>query len=349
MASVTQRIKQIKQPYGGYLKPSVFEEIRLNDGKELGEENIHSSLVGLAVDYLTRTEMGALPEDAFKISLMGATLIGEYQKARKLLDKISGVDDVSIRSACRLVGYDVVFRAGVNGFKNVDGINPDGATIENIRVMVKRAIEFFNQYGPVVKDGFTFEGGYTEIIDSGDGDFLTRDTLWDFKVSKNKINSSQTLQLLIYYIMGSHSVHSEFDGIKNLGIFNPRLNVVYLYPIGKIDVGVIKSIEEEVICYNNESMNDKTSKVGIDDNTLYTVTELTRILGCSRYTVMKYYSQEGLPLFKRKNKYVVKRTDLLLWMEEMKEKQRRRQAIAFIAGGIIVLVLFLYFVFMYRR
>ncbi len=63
--------------------------------------------------------MGALPEDAFKISLMGATLIGEYQKARKLLDKISGVDDVSIRSACRLVGYDVVFRAGVNGLKTL--------------------------------------------------------------------------------------------------------------------------------------------------------------------------------------------------------------------------------------
>lgn len=348
MASVTQRIKQIKQPYGGYLKPSVFEEIRLNDGKELGEENIHSSLVGLTVDYLTRTEMGATPEDAFKISLMGAALIGEDQKARKLLDRISGLDDMSIQSACKMVGYDVVFRAGVNGFKNVDGINPDGTTIENIRVMVKRAIKFFNQYGPVVKDGFTFEGGYTEIIDSGDGDFLTRDTLWDFKVSKNKINSSQTLQLLIYYIMGLHSVHSEFDVIKKLGIFNPRLNVVYLYPIEKINDGVIKSIEEEVICYN-ESMNDETSKVGIDDNTLYTVTELMRILGCSRYTVMKYYSQEGLPLFKYKNKYVVKRTDLLLWVEEMKEKRRMQQAIAFVAIGIIVLIMFLWLIFVHRR
>ena len=35
MASVTQRIAQITQPRGGYLKPSDFEKLQLNDGKEL--------------------------------------------------------------------------------------------------------------------------------------------------------------------------------------------------------------------------------------------------------------------------------------------------------------------------
>ena len=48
-------------------------------------------------------------------------------------------------------------------------------------------MKFWEDYGPIVKDGFTFEpNGYTEIVNSGDGDYLTADTIWDFKVSKSK-------------------------------------------------------------------------------------------------------------------------------------------------------------------
>lgn len=58
MASVTARINQIKQPRGGYIKPSEFKTLQLSDDKELGDENIHSSIIGLTVDYLTRYMMG---------------------------------------------------------------------------------------------------------------------------------------------------------------------------------------------------------------------------------------------------------------------------------------------------
>ncbi len=51
MSSVTGRINEIKQPRGGYIKPSQFKEQSFNDGIELGEENIHASVVGMAVDY----------------------------------------------------------------------------------------------------------------------------------------------------------------------------------------------------------------------------------------------------------------------------------------------------------
>ena len=70
MYSVTQRIKTIKQPYGGYVKPSSFEIISLEDGFELYEnENIYTTLIGLAVDYLTRMQTGTKKEDAFRVSL----------------------------------------------------------------------------------------------------------------------------------------------------------------------------------------------------------------------------------------------------------------------------------------
>ena len=55
MVSVTQRIKQIKQPRGGYLPVKAFTVTTLDDGQALNpEESIAASLVGTAVDYLSR-------------------------------------------------------------------------------------------------------------------------------------------------------------------------------------------------------------------------------------------------------------------------------------------------------
>lgn len=135
--------------------------------------------------------------------------------AKKLLKGIKGLDNESVSNACKLVGYDVCFRAGVIGYKPVEEIKPDSDTIENIVIMVKRSLAFWKEYGPITKDGFTFEGGYTDIVSSGDGDYLTEDTLWDFKVSKEEPKSKYTLQLLMYYIMGCHSIHPEFQKIEN--------------------------------------------------------------------------------------------------------------------------------------
>ena len=112
--------------------------------------------------------------------------------------------------------------------KGADDINPDAETIQNIKIMVQRSVKFWEDYGPIVKDGFTFEpNGYTETVNSGDGDYLTADTLWDFKVSKSKPTNKHTLQLLMYWIMGQHSGQKIYKSIQNLGIFNPRLNEVF--------------------------------------------------------------------------------------------------------------------------
>lgn len=250
MASVTQRIKQIKQPRGGYLNPKDFTTINLDDGIELNcNENINSILVGLAVDYMTRYMNGSSEKDAFKISILGAKKVGESDYAAKLLEGLIALDDKAISNACKLVGYDTCFRAGIGTYKPVQEISPDADTISNIRVMINRSLNFIDEYGPIVKDGFTFFGGYTRTVTTGDGDFLTEDTLWDFKVSKKEPTSSHTLQLLMYYLLGIHSIHPEFDSIKNLGIFNPRLNKVYLLEISKISKEIIEQVSSEVIGY----------------------------------------------------------------------------------------------------
>lgn len=262
MYSVTKRISMVKQPYGGYLNKKQFEVTIIDDGRTLNEvENIHASLVGLAVDYLTRFMMGTPVEEAFKISLQGALCLDLFLNntsgkkglalgnAKKLLNGIKGLDCESVSNACKLVGYDVCFRAGVIGYKPVEEIKPDSDTIENIEIMVKRSLAFWKEYGPITKDGFTFEGGYTDIVSSGDGDYFTKDTLWDFKVSKEEPKSKYTLQLLMYYIMGCHSIHPEFKKIEKLGIFNPRKNKVYIAKISSINPEIIEKVSQDIIGY----------------------------------------------------------------------------------------------------
>ena len=250
MASVTQRIAAVKQPHGGYLSPKEMTKIQLENIAELAErENVHASLVGLAVDYLTRFMLNGNANEAFMISILGAEKIGQELKCRGLLKSIKGLDDESIATAVKVVGYDVCFRASTLGYVPIETINADKATTNNIRIMVERSLAFFKKYGPITHDGFTFEGGYTRIVDTGDGDFLTKDTLWDFKVSVSDPTNKHTLQLIMYYLMGRHSIHPYFKDIKNIGIFNPRLNRVYLYDMSKMPEDVLEEIEITIIGY----------------------------------------------------------------------------------------------------
>lgn len=249
--SVTSRIKAIKQPWGGYIRPKQFSVTSVGEGiEELSPyESVHASLMGTAVDYLTRFMLGEDIREAFKISIKGALIINEIKKAEKLLAKVKGLDDISIENAVKLTGFDVCFRASPFAYKDVDWILVDKSTIGNVRTMVERSLKFFDEYGPIVLGGFTFEGGYTDTVCAGDGDFLTEDTLWDLKVSASSITARHTLQLLVYWRMGLHSVHPEFKKIGYLGVYNPRLNRIYKLAVADISDDVIDAVEKEVIGY----------------------------------------------------------------------------------------------------
>ncbi len=271
MASVVARINEIKQPRCGYVKLSEFKKIILEDNKQLYDmkkETIHPTIVGTVVDYLTRFMNGTSKRIAFDISFLGARIANEYDVALNLLSKINGLDDESIKNACRLVTFDVYYRnpAAISRVRKWNEAYISKETVYNIRVMVNRGLNFFKEYGPVTKDGFSFEpNGYTDIVDAGDGDFLTKDTLWDFKVSKAEPTSKHTLQLLMYYLMGQHSGQNIYNSITKIGIFNPRLNVVYILDVKNISSEIIKTVEEDVIgYYYDDSGYDEDGIVGYD-------------------------------------------------------------------------------------
>jgi len=257
MSSVTAVIKTTKQPYGGYLKIKDFTVNKMNDGVELydiQQEDVNASLVGLAVDYLFRYCIGTDKEEAFAISLRGAGLLGRkhLKRAKKLLKEIEldngYLTDKSIINACQLVGYDVVYRAGALFFVDTEFMIPNYETISNIRTMVNRCMTFNKEYGEIIEQGMTFKGAYTNKIHIGDADFMTKDCLWDLKVSMKKPDKNHSLQLLIYYLLGINSIDSiQYKDVTKLGIFNPRLNTVYTYDISNISDEVLMEVGEKVI------------------------------------------------------------------------------------------------------
>lgn len=241
-----------RQPRGGYLPPRQFDQSQYSDGISLNEkENIPTGIVSLVVNYLTRYMTGDDLHDAFYSPIVSALYLGETLRAEKALKLITGIDDVSVMAACQLCAYDLTYRSGHRSIPVSYLISPDEKTINNIRSMVLRGIAFFNEHGPVRKFGYTFDRGYTKTIYDGQGDLMTDDTIWDFKIINTEITSKHTLKLLICYIMGLHSGNECFDHIRFLGIYNPRKNKSYIFDLSDISDQIKQSIEKEVICYSS--------------------------------------------------------------------------------------------------
>lgn len=254
MTSVTQRIKAIKQPRGGYLNPRSFEKTQFDDGIELypqASETVGPQLIGIVVDYLTRFSQGSPANKAFSVSLRGAKNVNETNYANELVSGVKGLDDTSIMNACKLAGFDIAFRGNVALYKPVQELEISPETIFNVKTMVERSNNFFSENGPIIQNDIKFLGGYTSTITTGDADFLTQSTLWDMKVSKaEKITADTTLQLLVYYLMGKKSMNEMlFDDVFYLGIFNPRLNVSHVLDVTTIDSSIIDDVSENVIGY----------------------------------------------------------------------------------------------------
>ncbi|MBR3058295.1 MAG: hypothetical protein IKG93_10065 [Clostridiales bacterium] len=91
--------------------------------------------------------------------------------------------------------------------------------------------------------------GYTRVVTAGDGDILTEDTMYDMKVSKNKPTSKESLQLLMYWIMGKHSQMFIYQNTRFITLLNPKRGEVYTMDTSLIDRGVIESVERDIICY----------------------------------------------------------------------------------------------------
>lgn len=255
MPSVTQIVGTTHQPRKGYLSLSKFDEIEYIDGRSVtGSYNIHPALVGLAVDYGTRLMQGSQPREVFAVALAGSALVGANAEAEDLIDDLEtrfdrtkGLGAQEIVDICKLSGFDAAFRAGARAYKPVSEIEPDAQTIEDIVVLIERTVEFFNEVGPVRDSGFTFEGGYTGEIETGDADYLTEDTIWDLKVRKAEPNKNSTLQVLLYYLLALRSGKEEFRNVTKVGIYNPYLQRAWVVRVLDLDESMLQRVMKDVL------------------------------------------------------------------------------------------------------
>lgn len=296
MVSVTQRItrynSEVGQPRGGLIHPSMLTRAVIDDEHGVLDyriENLHASVIGIAVDYLSRLtrvrtvrdEFSDSVRQVFRVSLRGAERVdavypgfGVAAAAQEAVASIRSfetergrvmavIDEGTVRAACQLAGYDVGGRNDPRLWSpehGAAGIVPNEMTITHVASMLARTQAFFAEYGPVTKDGFVFAdpvryllgepGGYTDLVDSGDGDFLTTDTLWDMKVSVNNPTKDQTLQLLMYFLMGKESGLPEFARLTHVGLFNPRLGTVHRLAVADVPAETIQTIRRDVIGYS---------------------------------------------------------------------------------------------------
>lgn len=255
--SVTQRIKTISQPKGGYVPCQLFNVQTYEDYYEIFDiRSDLSSIQGLAVDYLTRYMMTKDKLTAFNIPIAGAKKIDaayennvETNKISDLLKQVNGLDDKSIVAVCKIVCYDSAFRKGIGAYKDFETVEFSDELFHNIPILVNRCISFFKSIGGTISTELTFEGGYTNMVSSGDGDYLSSDMIIDMKVSKNEISTKWSLQLLMYYLMGLHSVHDEYKQVRYLCIFNPIKNSSYICDVENISDESKYKVSHDVIGY----------------------------------------------------------------------------------------------------
>ncbi|MBQ6354848.1 hypothetical protein IJJ18_00250 [Candidatus Saccharibacteria bacterium] len=149
--------------------------------------------------------------------------------------------------ACKLSGFDVVYRSSAWEYKPVSKINPNKKTIGNIKTMIDRTSTYVSKCKPIIESGFIISDCGGKYVTVGDGDLLTEDSIIDFKVSTRPPTSDHTLQLLIYYIAGLHKDFEKFKNVKKLIIFNPRLNISYTYNLHNLEDWIFNEVEKNII------------------------------------------------------------------------------------------------------
>lgn len=247
MASVTKRVKTVLQPEGGYLPVSRFAYKKHNNsGGVYNCESIGKDLVLSAVECLVNIYFSKNPEKNFSV-LESALLDVPGAEKKEIIAKFyNGINcekpTTAARYAVKLARFESYYRSGIMP----ECTEPERLCLESIHKMAEECKEFFSF--SVKLCGFDFEGGYSSVINSGSGGYLTDDALWNITLSKP--SQYDTLLILVQYIMGLHSYRNRtFAKLKTLGIYNPLLCEQYTISISDISEELIKKISNDVICY----------------------------------------------------------------------------------------------------
>ena len=256
-ATITRRINTIRQPEGGFLSPNAFTVTAFDGGNgdgggDLNPPSLNPDLVEAAVYYLSAVMLGRPARSAFMPSLYVSLVTGfgeDTDEVGEMIEGIVGLDRASVVNAVIVCGYIVCHNADVDYCKKVDRIVPDDAAVENIVTMVNRTVEFARRFETGMLGPISLDGGYSNIVTAGAVEMLSKDTVWNFRISVSAADEKDTLRVLMYWRMGLRSTVSAFKDVKYLGIFNPRRNEISRIAVEDIPEEVLFKVDRDVIGY----------------------------------------------------------------------------------------------------
>jgi len=262
MTTVSGRAEMFKQPSGGFVNPSKPLIERDLGGNYIPRDGeiIQPQLIGRVVDAATRFYATGDPAKAFEYSFAGVISHGkqeEFEYLIKLCEPLSvGKDKMSLiaenlSNIILLASFESCYRAGKSPDEIRFGhVNPDDLTSSNILELVNRSVRWYERNEITHVSIKIPKKSFTKTVTNGDGDYLSPSTLWDMKVSVKPPSSVNTLQILMYAIMGKEvpdPKYPEFHTMYQLGIYNPRFDREYIYSVPSDDV--IQKVRTEVIGY----------------------------------------------------------------------------------------------------
>lgn len=223
------------------------------------DSNINPMQLGVLVDYLTRLMLTHNVKASFDIPLKGLKILEtidlldekeDYIKETKqVINNVEiNLSDQTIQQASQLLPLDSFYRSGQLGTAPSFGVE----TANWIRLLVNNSLyqlNLLNNKDDVkgILTETTFPGGYTDIVDQGDGDYMTKTALIDMKVSKYRPRTSYWQQLLTYYELGLHSsFSSSYKALNKLAIVNPRLNQIFTYSLADVNQEALKMLVENM-------------------------------------------------------------------------------------------------------
>lgn len=260
LALITDKIKKIKQPEGGYLNINKFKIEDYGKITRSNEtENIDASIIDNVVYCLACLGAGWSWKrfqafDAFAAPLMGAynydNIMGTNKASKyatSLLKNmcdgseivlswcrdgrhpITDTDSEFITDACNIAKFSIFFDSDypdISTFDPTKRIVPDSATIENIFTMVNRCTTEFREH---------LNGGIPWACGFGYG------SLWNITTSENELTGEEATQLLMYHII-SYSFNNNYR-YSPLVIFNPRLGKKYTIEHRFISPEIVEEIK----------------------------------------------------------------------------------------------------------
>ena len=221
ITTVTQRIKQIKQPPRGYLPIQKFRVEILPTNKRISssqEHGVSPQITGIVVQYLTQrvmdpvmstSEIFSLPIKGYKNQMiMRGNAPDNISQIKKKIDncrEVSAITNEVIDATYSLCRYEMVYRSR-KIIVNEKAPSPSLCYYSDVREMINRSVNFFQKEGPIVYHEFDIAGcPPSPYIQKGDGDYVTKTALIDMKVISGEPNKDMTLQQLCYWILCSLS------------------------------------------------------------------------------------------------------------------------------------------------